>query len=90
MNELAQFLAYAVKVFALGRVVRAVRDSRPYPEIPLRPLLLSLLLGVVLRAGSYLEISQQTKRRRWQRLIHWPQRIRAKQSDRQNGKEGSW
>jgi hypothetical protein len=75
MNQLAQFLAYAVKVFALGRVVRTVRDSRPYPEIPLRPLLLSLLLGVVVRAGSYLAISQQTKRRRWQHLIHWPQRI---------------
>jgi hypothetical protein len=75
MNELAQFLAYVVKVFALGRVVRAVRDSRPYPEIPTRPLLLSLLLGVVIRAGSYLDISKQTKRRRWQRLIHWPKRI---------------
>lgn len=75
MNELAQFLTYVTKVFALGRVVRVVRDSRPYPQIPTRPLLLSLLLGVVIRAGSYLEISQQTKRRRWQHLIRWPKRI---------------
>ena len=75
MNELAQFLAYVIKVFALDRVVRAVRDSRPYPEIPTRPLLLSLLLGVVLRAGSYRDIAKQTKRRRWQHLIHWPERI---------------
>jgi hypothetical protein len=37
--------------------------------------LVSLLLGVVVRAGSYLAISQQTKRRRWQHLIHWPKRI---------------
>jgi hypothetical protein len=75
MNELAQFLNYVIKVFALGQVVRSVRDSRPYPKIPTRPLLLSLLLGVVLRAGSYLDVSKQTKRRRWQHLIHWRQRI---------------
>ena len=75
MNELAQFSGYVTKVFALGRIVRGVRSHRPYPEIPTRPLLLSLLLGVVIRAGSYLDISKQTKRRRWQPLIHWRQRI---------------
>ena len=75
MNELAQFLGYVTKVFALGRIVRSVRCCRPYPEIPTRPLLLTLLLGVVIRAGSYLDISKQTKRRRWQHLIHWNQRI---------------
>ncbi len=77
MNELAQFLTYIVKVFAFDRVVRQMRSARPYPQIPTRPLLLSLLLGVVIRAGSYLDISQQTQRRRWQHLIHWPQRISA-------------
>ncbi len=75
MNELAQFLSYVTKVFALGRIVRGVRSRRPYADIPTRPLLLSLLLGVVIRAGSYLDISKQTKRRRWQHLIHWRQRI---------------
>jgi hypothetical protein len=75
MNELARFLDYVTKVFALGRIVRGVRCHRPYPQIPTRPLFLSLLLGVVLRAGSYLGISQQTKRRRWQHLIHWSGRI---------------
>ncbi len=75
MNELAQFLSYVTKVFALGRIVRAVRSHRPYADIPTRPLVLSLLLGVVIRAGSYLDISKQTKRRRWQHLIHWSQRI---------------
>jgi Transposase DDE domain len=75
MNELARFLDYGTKVFALGRIVRGVRCHRPYPEIPTRPLFLSLLLGVVLRVGSYLDISQQTKRRRWQHLIHWSGRI---------------
>jgi len=75
MNELAQFLSYVTKVFAFGRIVRGVRSRRPYADIPTRPLLLSLLLGVVIRAGSYLDISKQTKRRRWQHLIHWSQRI---------------
>ncbi|MCL5096818.1 MAG: transposase [Candidatus Omnitrophica bacterium] len=72
MNELAQFLTYIIKVFAFNRVVRQVRTSRPYPQIPVRPFFLSLFLGVVIRAGSYLDISKQTKRRRWQHLIHWP------------------
>jgi hypothetical protein len=75
VNELAQFLNYVTKVFSLSQLVRQVRDRRPYPEIPLRPVLLSLLMGVVIRAGSYLDISKQTKRRRWQHLIHWPKRI---------------
>src|SRR5512138_2109265 len=75
MNELAQFLTYLIKVFAFNRVVRTVRDSRPYPKIPTRPLFLTLLLGVFIRAGSYRDIAKQTKRRRWQHLIHWSARI---------------
>jgi len=75
MNELAQFWAYVIKVFAFNRLVRQVHDSRAYPQIPLRPLFLSLLLGIIIRSGSYLDLSKQTKRRRWQRLIHWPKRI---------------
>jgi Transposase DDE domain len=75
MNELALFLAYATKVFHLGRLLRGVRDQRSDPVIPTRALLLSLVMGVVLRVSSYLALSQQTKRRRWQHLIHWQQRI---------------
>jgi len=75
MNELAQFLGYVTKVFTFGRLVRSVRCQRPYPKIPTRCLFLSLLLGIVLRTGSYLNLSKQTKRRRWQHLIHWPKRI---------------
>ena len=75
MNELSQFLNYVCKVFNMGRLVGQVRDKRPYPQIPTRPVLLSLLLGVVIRAGSYLAISKQTKRRGWRHLIHWPTRI---------------
>ena len=75
MNELAQFLVYVTKVFHLGRLLRGVRDQRLYPEIPTRPILLSLLLGVILRVGSYHDLAKQTKRRRWQHLVHWAKRI---------------
>ena len=75
MNPLAQFLHYAQKVFGLNRLLRGVRCRRPYPEIPTRAVLVSLLLGVVLRVGSYLDLAEQTKRRRWQHLIHWAKRI---------------
>jgi hypothetical protein len=75
VNQLAQFLAYITKVFGLGRRLGEVRDRRPYPEIPTRALMVSLLLGVVLRVSSYLDLSKQTKRRRWRHLIHWPKAI---------------
>lgn len=57
--------------------MRAVRDTRPWPVIPTRPVVLSLLMGVILRVGSYHELAQQTQRRRWQHWIHWPHRISA-------------
>jgi hypothetical protein len=44
MNKLAQFFACVIKVFALNRVVRGVRDARPQPVIPTRPMLLSPFL----------------------------------------------
>ena len=70
MNELAQFLTYIAKVFGFKNLSRTVGDSRPHPVIPTQAIFLSLLLGVIIRCGSYLELSQQTKRRRWQHLVH--------------------
>jgi hypothetical protein len=75
VNRLVQFLHYAQKVFRLNGLLRGVRCRRPYPEIPTRAVLVSLLMGVILRVGSYLDLAEQTKRRRWQRLIHWAKRI---------------
>lgn len=68
MNLLAQFLHYAQKVFELETRLRGVRDERSSPKIPTQPVLISLLMGVVLRVGSYLNLSEQTQRRRWQHL----------------------
>lgn len=56
-------------------MLRSTRCRRPYPVIPTRAVVVSLLLGAVLRVGSYLNLAAQTRRRRWQHLIHWPQGI---------------
>lgn len=69
MNRLAQFLQYTIKVFDLKALLRPVRDGRCQPQVPLLPLVLCLVLGVVLRIGSYLDLAQQTRsRRRWRHL----------------------
>ena len=73
MNRLAQFLQYATKVFGLKALLRNVRDGRVKPRVPLLPLALCLVLGVLLRVSSYLDLAQQTKdRRRWRHLCGLP------------------
>jgi hypothetical protein len=69
VNRLAQFLQYTGKVFGLKRLLRTVREGRSEPRVPLLPLAVCLVLGVVVRIGSYLDLAQQTKsRRRWRHL----------------------
>lgn len=68
MNQLELFLQYGGKVFGLPKLLRGVRSERPYAKIPTLPVLVTLLLGVVLRFGSYLDLSTQTQRRRWRHL----------------------
>jgi hypothetical protein len=69
VNRLAQFLQYTRKVFDLKRRLCTVRDGRSEPQVPLLPLAVCLVLGVVVRIGSYLDLAQQTKsRRRWRHL----------------------
>jgi len=68
LNRLAQFLHYAQKVFALKSRLRAIRDRRPFAQVPTFPVVLSLVLGVIVRIGSYLDLAQQTQRRRWRHL----------------------
>jgi len=75
VNGLVQFLHYAQKVFGLNGLLRGVRCRRPYPEIPTRAVVASLFMGAILRVGSYLDLAEQTKRRRWQHLIRWAKRI---------------
>jgi hypothetical protein len=75
VNWLSQFLHYAQKVFGLKRLLCRVRDGRPDPQIPLLSVNLCLLLGVMTRVASYLDLAQQTTRKRWRRLCHLAQAI---------------
>jgi len=75
VNQLAQFLNYIQKVFALKRVLAGVRARRQDPEVSTYAVLLCLLLGVVLRIPSYLDLAQQSKRRGWRHLCHLPRSV---------------
>jgi len=69
VNRLAQFLQYTGKVFGLKALLGRVRDARCEPRVPLVPLVACLVLGVVVRIGSYLDLAEQTQsRRRWRHL----------------------
>ena len=57
------------KVFNLGRALRAVGDRRPFPVIPTVSVTWTLLLGVVLRVPSLLQLQSETLRRGWQHLL---------------------
>ena len=68
MNRLAQLLQYAQKVLALKRLLRRVRDGRCQARIAILPVSLCLVLGVLTRVSSYLDLARQTRRRRWRHL----------------------
>ena len=70
MNRLAQTLHYLQNVFDLKTRLRAVQDQRPQAKIQTLSVLLCLFLGVFTRVSSYLDLAQQTQRRRWRRLCH--------------------
>jgi hypothetical protein len=69
VNLLSQFWRYCSKVFDLPRRLRAVRDTRSYPVIPTAPVSASLFLGAALRVPSFLQLSQDTGRAGWRRLM---------------------
>jgi hypothetical protein len=68
MNRLEQALHCLQKVFALKTRLRALREQRPFARIDAPAVLVCLLLGVFTRGSSYLDLAQQTQRRRWRRL----------------------
>jgi hypothetical protein len=68
VNWLAGFLQYAQKVFQLPRLLRRVREGRTEPQIDLQAVNLCLMLGVITRVSSYLNLAHQTTRKRWRRL----------------------
>jgi hypothetical protein len=69
MNRLRQFWHAAAKVFDLPRRLRAVRDRRVDPTVPTFAVSATLLLGALLRKGSFLQIEFESARPGWQRLL---------------------
>lgn len=68
MNRVRQLWQYLGKVFDLPRLIKNVRDTRQYPEIPTPCLHFTLILGAMLRVPSLLDLSLKTRWLGWQRL----------------------
>ena len=69
MNLLGQLWRYLTKVYDLPNRLRAVRDTRLYPEIPTAPVSATLFLGAVLRLPSFHQLAQDSGRAGWRRLL---------------------
>lgn len=66
---MGQVWHYLDKVFDLPQLIRNVRDTRQYPEIPTPSLHFTLVLGALLRVPSLLDLSLKTRGLGWQRLV---------------------
>lgn len=69
MNLLAQLWRYLTKVYHLPHRLRAVRDTRVYPDIPTASVNAVLLLGAILRVPSFRQIASDSARAGWRRLL---------------------
>ena len=69
MTRLGQFIRYCQRVCELSRIATGIKDGRPYPEVPILGIWLSLVLGAVMRVPSFLQLEAETARACWQRWI---------------------
>src|SRR5882672_10414434 len=74
-SQLSHFVAYAQKRFHLSWLAGNFTDSRPQPEIPSRPVWLSLVLGEVIHVPSLLQLEEETKLPQWQRWVGYKGKI---------------
>jgi hypothetical protein len=75
MNQLRLFWLAATKVFALPTRLRGLHDHRVDPQIPPWVIFGALLLAVLSRLPSLLQLQWETGRRGYQRLLGWGQPI---------------
>jgi hypothetical protein len=68
-QQLSQFVRYAQQRFDLSWLAGNFTDSRPQPEIPSRSVWLSLVLGEVVRVGSFFQLEAETRLPQWQRWV---------------------
>jgi len=69
---LTQFVRYSRKRFNLGLLLSGLVCGRARPEIPARPVVLSLLLGEVAHVPSLLQLQEETKLTEWQQWVGYP------------------
>ncbi len=69
---LTQFVRYGRKRFNLGLLLSGLVCGRARPEIPARPVVLSLVLGEVAHVPSLLQLQEETKLPEWQRWVGYP------------------
>ena len=82
MNDacaLSRFVHYAQKRFQLPLLASGLTDGRSRPEIPIRSVILSLVLGEVAQVPSLLQLQAETRLPQWQRWCccgssSWPSR----------------
>jgi hypothetical protein len=66
---LSQFVHYSQNRFQLPLLASGLADGRPQPEIPIRPIVLSLILGEVVQIPSLLQLQAETRQPEWQRWM---------------------
>jgi hypothetical protein len=66
---LSRFVHYAQKRFQLPLLASGLTDGRAQPEIPIRSVILSLVLGEVTQVPSFLQLQEETKLPEWQRWV---------------------
>lgn len=74
-TQLNQFVAYANKRFDLSLLAGSFADGRPQPQIPSRPVWLSLVLGEVVHIPSFLQLESETQLPQWQRWAGYRHKI---------------
>ena len=74
-TQLRQFESYACKRFDLHLLAGGLTDARAQPQIPSRPVGLSLLLGEVAQIPSFLQLQAETKLPQWQRWVGYQKPI---------------
>jgi hypothetical protein len=74
-THLSQFVTYANKRFELSLLAGTFGDGRPQPEIPSRPVWLSLILGEVVHIPSFLQLEAETELPQWQRWVGYKHKI---------------
>jgi hypothetical protein len=69
---LTQFVRYSRKRFNVDLLLSGLVCGRARPEIPARPVVLSLVLGEVAHVPSLLQLQEETKLPEWQQWVGYP------------------